>query len=157
MVIINVKTAHLDMGPTGFIVYARDFLRCYTVYSPEQPFSPAKYYLICRSIELSLKSYLVLNGIGYETCKKKFRHNISKILTECIDLGIEKYVTLSEANRLEIEKANDWYDRKGFEYFSIRNIVEPRESLPNLRTLEGIAEQLVSVLEPICISTAQKP
>jgi len=43
------------MGPTGFIIYAQDFLNSFKAYSPEKPFSPAKYYLICRSIELSLK------------------------------------------------------------------------------------------------------
>lgn len=154
---IQPKTAEIDMGPTGFVVYARDFLDCYRSYCPGQPFSPAKYYLICRSIELSLKSYLALKKVRVKKIKNKYHHNLSKIIEETTTLGLREIVDISENEELEIEKANRWYNRKGFEYFDLQNIVESRDTLPDLSILEPLAERLIEILQPICLSSAQQP
>jgi len=76
---IQPETGHLNMGPSGFVIYARDFLSAFRSYTPDKPFSPAKYYLICRSIELSLKSYLLLQNVPMKTVKNKLIHNLVKI------------------------------------------------------------------------------
>lgn len=54
----------------------------------------------------------------------------------------------------EINKANEWYHRKGFEYFDIQNLVQNRDMLPDLNVLLVLAEKLINTLEPICISSA---
>lgn len=125
-VVIRPKTAHITMGPTGFIVYARDFLNAYESFETDQPFSPSKYYLVCRSLELSLKSCLLLKNVPMNKVKYKFSHDLHRILRKSKELGIDSVVSIKDEEKFEIEKANSWYNRKGFEYFSIENIVESR-------------------------------
>jgi hypothetical protein len=152
---VKVKTAHIDIGPTGFIVYAKDYLEGYKAYNPEMPFSPAKYYLVCRSVELALKSYLSLKKIKIEMIKYKLGHDLIKNLNRAKELNINRVVEISSAEEIEIEKANSWYNRKGFEYFDIKNIVES-EALPELDVLLALSERLIRNLHPLCLSSAQE-
>jgi hypothetical protein len=156
MVTIHVQTARINIGPTGFIVYARDFLDGFKSYDPTVPFSPAKNYLVCRSIELSFKSFLSLKSERHNDLKKKIGHDLHKALNKSKELGIQSTVRMSTEEESELMKANEWYHRKGFEYFDIQNIVAGRDTLPNLMVLLALAEKLVVTLEPICASSAQQ-
>ena len=156
-VVIQVPTARITMGPTGFIIYAQDFLDAYKAYTPEKPFSPANYYLVCRSIELSLKSYLLLKNMPINKVKRKFGHDLHKILRKAKELGIDTVVNISTEEKNEIEKADGWYNRKGFEYFDVRNIAKNKNTLPNLEVLLDLADRLITTLNPICSSSAQRP
>ena len=144
------------MGPTGFITYAKDYLEGYKAYNPEIPFSPAKYYFVCRSLELSLKSYLSLKGIPIKTIKYKLGHDLMKNLNKVKELNINRVVEISSTEEFEIEKANNWYSRKGFEYFDIKNIVESKKTLPELDVLQALSERLIEILQPLCLSSAQE-
>jgi len=55
---------------------------------------------------------------------------------------------------IEIEKANKWYNRKGFEYFALKNLFESKETLPKLDILLSLSERLIETLQPICFSSA---
>jgi len=154
---IQAKTAHITMGPTGFIVYARDFLNAYKRFKTDKPFSPAKYYLVCRSVELSLKSYLLLNNVPIKKVKYNLSHDLHKILRKSKELGIDTVVGITDEEKAEIEKANSWYNRKGFEYFDIQNIVEGKDTLPNLNIMFYLADRLINILKPICLASAIKP
>ena len=156
-IIIQAKKAHITMGPTGFIVYAGDFLNAYRSFETGKPFSPAKYYLVCRSVELSLKSYLLLKNVPIKKVKYKLSHDLHKILKKSKELEIDSVVGITDEEKAEIEKANGWYNRKGFEYFDIQNIVECRDTLPDLNVMSKLADRLISILKPICLASAQKP
>ncbi len=156
-IVIHTKTAHINMGPLGFIIYANDFLEAYKSFETEKKFSPAKYYLVCRSAELALKSYLCFKEIPVKKLKKDFGYDLHKILRKSKELGIDAVVSISEEEKLEVEKANSWYNRKSFEYFDIQNVVESRDSLPKLVVIFNLAERLIKVLESLCLSSAQKP
>lgn len=156
-IVIQPKTAHITMGPTGFVVYARDFLNAYKSFETDKPFSPAKYYLVCRSVELSLKSYLLFKNVPIRKVKYNLSHDLHKILRKSKELGIDAVVRITDEEKAEIEKANSWYNRKGFEYFDIQNIVEGNESLPNLNIMFNLADRLINILKPICLASAQKP
>lgn len=153
---IKIKTAHINMGPTGFIIYAKDYLNGYKAYSPEIPFSPAKYYLVCRSVELSFKSYLSLKKFPIEKIKYKLGHDLIKCLNKAKEFNINELVEISAIEELEIKKANNWYNRKGFEYFDIKNIVESKDTLPELNVLQNLSERLIDILQPLCLSSAQE-
>lgn len=156
-IVIHLKPAHISMGPTGFVVYARDFLNAYKFYKIDKPFSPAKYYLVCRSVELSLKSYLSLKKVDIDKLKRNYGHDLSKIYKKAVELGITEVVDINHEEAVEIEKANKWYCRKGFEYFGIQNIVESKDTLPDLEILLHLAERSIEILKPICLASAQKP
>ena len=156
-IVIQPKTAHITMGPTGFVVYAGDFLNAYKSFETDKPFSPAKYYLVCRSVELSLKSYLLLKNVPIRKVKYNLSHDLHKILKKSKELGINAVVDIADNEKEEIEKANSWYNRKGFEYFDIQNIVEGIDTLPDLNVMSNLADRLINILKPICLASAQKP
>jgi hypothetical protein len=154
-IVINAKIAHINMSPVGFVVYAEGFLGAYKSFEPDIPFSPPKYYLVCHSLELALKSYLSMKGEPIKNLKSNFGHNLRTILRKSKELGLDSVVALSEFELLEIEKANEWYNRKGFEYFAIQNIVEKRSSLPDLEVMSAVTERIIGILKPLCLATAQ--
>lgn len=140
----------------AFLVYATDFLNAHKSYKSPKPFSPASYYLICRSLELSLKAYLLANGVTRKEIRnqKQLGHNLEKILQKAIDLNLYSISPISVKQEKEIKKANSWYARKGFEYFELQNIVDGKETLPDLIVLVEIAEKLTVDLKPLCLSVS---
>ncbi len=60
--------------------YAADFLAAAEAFqAPEHRFSPVRYYLICHSIELSLKAFLVTAGYKKKD-RKRLNHDVVKAL-----------------------------------------------------------------------------
>jgi len=155
--VVQVKTAHVAMEPTGFVVYAADFLNAYRSFETDKPFSPAKYYLVCRAVELSLKSFLLLKSAPIKEVKYSLSHDLHKILRKSKELGIDAMVSITEVEKAEVEKANGWYNRKGFEYFDIQNIAESKSTLPDLSVMYELADRLISTLKPICLASSQQP
>lgn len=151
---MKLEPIHINMSPTGFIIYAEDFLNSFKAYDSEQPFSPAKYYLVCRSIELAFKSFLLIEKVTIKEIKFNLGHDLSKILNKANNLGINKIVEITGEEEIEIKKANNWYNRKGFEYFDIKNIIERKDTLPDLTILHNLALRLIKILMPICLSQA---
>jgi len=154
--VLKAEPAHINVSPTGFLVYATDFLNAHESYKSDNAFSPASYYLVCRSLELSMKSFLLAKGMARQEIKdrRKYGHDLKKLLRKAKELGINTISPISDAQEEQIVKANDWYARKGFEYFELQNIVDGRETLPNLEVLIRIARCLVKDLKPLCLSVA---
>ena len=60
--VINVPAANLNISPLGFHKYATEFLAADTSYKQGLGWSPVPYYLVCRTIELALKAFLLAKG-----------------------------------------------------------------------------------------------
>ena len=143
------------ISPAGFIVYANDYLNAYDSYKPDKPFSPALYYLICRSLELSFKAFLLTEGIKRNKLRSRdYGHNLKALLKKTKELNIMSVVELSGNEQEQVSKANNWYMRKGFEYFEMQNIIDGKDTLPDLKVLRELAQRLVTVLKPICVKIA---
>lgn len=156
---INVEVGHVRVSPLGFVLYSLDFLSAYESFETHKPFSPSKYYLVCRSIELSLKAYLLTKNLSIDNLKRKIGHDLHKTLRKAKELGLDSDVGISQSERAEIEKANLWYKRKGFEYFSVENMVESFQgysTLPDLQVLVMLANKLISSIKPLCLSAMQQ-
>src|SRR5437016_10003275 len=90
-VVIEPRTGHVDMDPVGFWLYAHQFLDAANVISPPpRGFSPVRFYLTCHSIELSLKAFLLRQGVGLSELKHKLGHNLTRILERAKGLGLGK-------------------------------------------------------------------
>lgn len=79
----------------------------------------AKYFLICRSIEYLLKSWLLFDGITLDELKgRSYRHNLQKLLGAVLSAGIEKKLSMLVDKEVQdiILRLNVFYDSKGFEY-----------------------------------------
>ncbi|MDL1967580.1 MAG: hypothetical protein LWW97_03295 [Deltaproteobacteria bacterium] len=116
-IIIKASLFRVFISPLAFLEYSKDFYSASTSYNSENPFSPATYYLICRSIELSMKAYLLTEGVCRDQLKKRLSHNLKKILKKSKELGLLSIVSIADEEQIHIAKANKWYVKKRFEYF----------------------------------------
>jgi hypothetical protein len=149
-VVIQVGTAHLFITPLGFHTYATDFLMAARELKAPVHFSPVPYYLLCRSIELSLKSYLLGTGVTKKTLKKKLGHDLEKILKRAKKERLSDLVQLTVVQEKCLEKANKYYASKGFEYFEAINALRGYRDRPALAELDSLAAELVSKLKKYC-------
>jgi hypothetical protein len=108
--------------------YAGDFLAAAKQFAPPvNRFSPVPYYLICHSIELSLKAFLFTVGHNKEK-RKKLNHDLEKALQAAEEGQLGSYLHIAAADRLLIHNANKLYSKKEFEYFeSLETIYDPHE------------------------------
>jgi hypothetical protein len=134
---VNIPTMHLNLSPEAFHLYACQYLKCKTEFKYSL-FSPVPYFLLCRAIELELKSRH-LNVKSQRQVKDDYSHNLKKAY---IDLNPAQQV-LNADEMQTLEKANDIYKSKGFEYFSPHYAMTGYDRYPNLDTLEIIAKKLI--------------
>ena len=71
------------ISPLKCVSYSEDFYEAFISHTSDRPFSPAKYYLAARSLELSFKAFLRLKGISGEELKNNFGQNLNIILKKC--------------------------------------------------------------------------
>jgi hypothetical protein len=116
------------------------------------------YYLYCRSIELTLKAFLLGKGLSRKDLKdqKHFGHDLVKLVARAREMGIEDFVTFSPAWLESVRKANAYYESKtkGFEYFDIHFAVRGYPDLPALDVLKELASDLVSRLKQYCLDVS---
>lgn len=133
--------------------YAGDYLSAAQQFSPPpNRFSPVRHYLICHSIELSLKSFLFTAGLKRDG-RKKLSHDLEKALAAAEAHGIGSHVSVSEDDREQIIKVSDLYSGKEFEYFeSLEMIFDPLPFDPV--AIESFATRLYQGIEvPVRAST----
>jgi len=106
--------------------YAADFLRAAKEFrAPPNRFSPVPHYLVCHSIELSLKSFLITVGFSRKD-RRQLGHDLAKALNKAEQHGIEEYVGITPDDRDLLQKANTIYMKKELEYFeSLETIYDP--------------------------------
>jgi hypothetical protein len=155
---IKIDPIAIYISPMGFHRYANEFLSSLGKLKPEISFSPVPYYLICRSIELSLKSYLLAKGVPHKKLKQRdLGHDLVKVLQKAKSLGIESILQTSPQQEIELAKANEYYASKGFEYFQVVKAATGYKDLPDLSELHELAGMLVKDLEKICMNASDDP
>lgn len=117
----------------GLLWYAEDYYSTYVVVAKEVPVKllTVKLYLLCHSIELSLKSWLRNEGYTVKDLMK-FDHNLMALIYELIDKFKVKF---PKEVLSTIELVNYYYDTKQFEYFD-----RGSKSFPDLENLRYCAE-----------------
>ncbi len=156
--VLKVEPANYFVSPYFFILYAEDFLAASHSHVAPRTFSPVEYYLACHSMELSLKAYLLFRGIPKDEIRQRhYGHNLDNILEKCLELGISNLVDITDSDRTLVAQLNEWYSRKGFEYFEIKNIVDNPQNLPNVTLSQNFAQKLTENLKEPCKDEANKP
>ncbi|MEW7986511.1 MAG: hypothetical protein AB2810_15910 [Candidatus Thiodiazotropha endolucinida] len=74
------------------------------------------YYLVGHSIELTLKSFLYAKKYSKNKLRKKYGHDLGKLLKECTKRKLGREVKLKKMEKRMIELLNATYKSKGFEY-----------------------------------------
>ena len=149
---ISVLGAVSRIGPVGLWMYARAYLSAAkSVPTPDVPFEPVRYYLVCHSIELALKAYLSLRGATMlELSENPFGHNLALILKACESNDLDSSIAISAAQKVEICNATTYYNGKLFEYPAYGEAITGYPSLPDLGVLIEAATDLVGALEKPC-------
>lgn len=128
----------------AFRSYARDFLRAYSSLEGGRGFSPVRYFLICRAIELAAKAMHIGRDPSGRSVKQ-IGHFLEKACEPSVLAGCG--VELDTDELAELSKADAYYKDRGFKYFLFDNKVDesgPEKilkgwpGLPSLGALEGI-------------------
>ena len=156
--VIKTKPVLLYISPLGFHRYESEFFRVAQDFKSNDGFSPVPYYLICRSVELALKAFLLAKGVPEEKLRRKtLGHDLEKVLNKAISMGLDKVVSISPQHKMELRKANNYYASKGFEYFEVIRAVTGYQNLPDFSALSDFALLLLSKLEPLCLQATDGP
>lgn len=130
-----------NLAPDAFRRWANHYLQCEKSFASPDGFSPVPYFLLCRAIELAIKS-VHLEVKGQPEVKDTFQHNIKKAYDHLED--DEKFLTDEELSLLE--RVSLIYSPKGFEYHHAEDMVTAYSRYPNLNDLRSLASKIVSTI-----------
>ena len=136
--IVRVGTINVNLSPDAFHMSATHYYKCKQDFQCPNKFSPVPYFLLCRSIELELKS-VHLKHKRQQQVKEEFSHDLIKSY-EALD-PVDQLLSANERDVLE--KANDIYKGKGFEYFVPIDALTAYSYYPGLEDLDSIAKKLL--------------
>jgi hypothetical protein len=138
--VIRAAGFDANLSPDLFRRHARQYLECHRAYKPVAGYSPVPYFLLCRAIELALKSHH-LKTKSREVVKRMYSHDLLSLYRDLPPplqtLGVEEHALLAAASAK--------YDvpNKGFEYVSLEDVLTSQEAFPNLVDLEALAVRIV--------------
>ena len=140
--------------PTGFILHAQEFFSAADlVLSRNQGVSLPAYFLLGRSIELSLKAFLLKKGIPIKVLrKKKYGHDLHALLNEAMSRGLKNIVSLEPQEIGVIDLLSFDYMEKRFEY----RITGGQYALPLIDVTHNVTRKLAWELEGIINDPTEK-
>jgi hypothetical protein len=149
---IHGVSATIHIGAAGYHRYASEFLGAYERFVPQDSgFTPVPYFLVCRSIELAFKSYLVARGNT-----KKDLMNLSHVLIDGLNKargeGIGSFIIITDEEISLITSIDAYYHKKQFEYFERLDWIVDPTKLPRLKELGDFARRLIMALNPAVIN-----
>lgn len=123
----------------GLLDYAHEYYASYELIQSQHPklieYFAVKYYLLCHSLELTMKAWLRHRGATY-TQLKKLGHDLEKIMT----VLYEKHQLLFGAeSQAMIRLVNQHYSQKEFEYS-----LKGTKTVPEITDLAGTVHLLIS-------------
>lgn len=137
----------------GFLLHANEFLAAAElVLNRTTGISLPAYFLFGRSIELSLKAYLLGCGMpiselaSRKKSRKKFGHDLASLLEEAQRRSLNNIVQLNQHEIEAINLLNFDYKEKRLEY----RVTGGRYCLPLIEVTEEVARKLVFNLKTFC-------
>jgi len=141
--------AFVRMRPLLFHRYADEFREAASDMTSD--FTPVQCFLYCKSIELSLKAFLLAKGVPVGMLKGRRKtgigHDLEAALREAESRGLGDFVEIGCESREELRKANDFYVVKGLEYADDDEVMLGRGYFPDAKVLSKFARVLVWAFE----------
>lgn len=145
--VLEIHDAEMHVDAHWFRRFAEDFLSAARAFlPPDTRFSPVPYFLACRSIELSLKCFLIAAGVERAELKR-LGHDLEAALIRAEELGIETHLDVTPEERESLKNANAFYRHKEFEYFESLDMVYGPWNGLDLSALISLAQRLVDATE----------
>lgn len=134
--------------PSGFLTHAREFLAAgILVLNRAEEVSLPAYFLLGRSVELSLKAFLLGCGVKASELKsRRYGHNLSSLLDAALERGITRELKLETIEIAVIKLLSYDYVEKRFEYRDTGGTYH----LPLIDVTEQVCEKLAAGLESFC-------
>jgi hypothetical protein len=149
--------AFVRMSPLLFHRYADEFPEVAAEMTSD--FTPVRCFLYCKSIELSLKAFLLAKGVpvGVLRSRKKtgIGHDLEKALREAESRGLGDFVEIARESREELRKANDLYVVKGLDYADNYEVMMSSGRFPDPKVLSKFARVLIWVFEGFWTGSVQ--
>lgn len=130
-----------NLAPDACHLWAKQYYNCKQDFQSPDGFSPVPYFLLCRAIELELKSRHLREN-DQEDVKKEFGHSLVEPYHALP--GLRPY--LDDSDMTALKKANSIYEEKEFEYYDSKHVLEGFSSFPDLAILDRIAKKLIDGL-----------
>jgi hypothetical protein len=138
--ITGVGGINTNLAPDAFHRWTTHYYKCRQDFVSPHKFSPVPYFLLCRAIELELKSRHLKNITQLEV-KNAFGHDLMKVYT-----ALAKHEQILAPSEFSIlQQANDIYRDKDFEYFDPEDALTGYRRFPNLATLDAITKKLLGI------------
>jgi hypothetical protein len=138
--VLKAQGLFINVSPDAFHMWATHYFKCQRDFQCPDSFSPVPYFLLCRAIELELKSRHLIDKRQPEV-KDSYGHNL---LASYHDLPDSDRI-LTDEELVVLNQANEIYKAKGFEYFRPDHALMGYSNFPDLTTLEAIAKRLLSL------------
>ncbi len=153
--VVRGKSAFRCAIPIMFHRFADEFLKAAEGFEVTGDFSPVACFLYCKSIELSLKAFLLAKSVPVSRFKGKrgIGHDLERALEEAEVLGLVDIIEIACHYKEELRKANYYYVEKGFEYVDNYELMMKVADFPSLKVLSEFASMLVAKLEKICFES----
>jgi hypothetical protein len=134
--------------PAGFLLHAREFFdAANAVLMHRNTVSLPSYFLLGRSIELSLKAYLLASGVTQRELKsRKFGHDLSALCKEAMARGIKSKITITDIEIGTLLLLNFDYLEKRLEY----RVTGGTYALPHIEVTTQFAQKLANGLDHFC-------
>lgn len=134
--------------PKGLLIHAQEFLTAANlVLEKTERVSLPGFFLLGRSLELSLKGYLLKSGIPIKTLRqKKYGHNLHNLLTLAAENGLVEKISLSPVEIGVIQLLSGDYMEKRLEYVESGQMYH----LPYVDVTSNVAEKLAFGLVRFC-------
>jgi hypothetical protein len=145
MIELKAETGAENLSSTSFHLIAQDYYKCVQDFQPAK-FSTVPYALLCRAIELKLKSRLLKDahsgGPTQKNIANRFSHDLEKAY-KALDvkdqvLNVQELDLLCKANKIYI-------DKKGFDYIQPEDAVHGYSRFPDLKALNELAKKLIGL------------
>lgn len=136
------KGFYANISPDAFHRSAKHYYKCKQDFRSPDPgsHSPVPYFLLCRAIELELKSRH-LRQMDQMQVKREFSHDIVKAYEALPEL--KEKLNQDESDTLKAANAIYKDGVKGFEYFRPEDALQGYSNFPNLDVLDAIAAKLI--------------
>jgi HEPN domain-containing protein len=108
------------------------------------------YFLLARSIELSLKAFLLARGMTPRAVKS-FGHNLVALLGAAVEEHLDGHVSLEEVEAGAVKLLSYEYSGTRLGY----RVSSATYCLPHIEVTEQVARKLVIGLEPFCIGGSE--
>jgi hypothetical protein len=136
---MHAEPVVLNFSAPSFHIWATQYYACrQTFVGPNPGFSPVPYFLLCRAIELELKSRHLEKKRQHQV-RATFRHRIRSAYLALP----RRQQTLSPAELAVLKQANSIYTTKGFEYISPHDAATGFTRFPDLDALDAVAKKLI--------------